>query len=91
MDDEFRKELLSIAKAINEALNEGKHENDEWVDFILVVHPKGERHSLGGQSRSNFITNGPDNDDVVSTFTNAIKRLNERNFTLTTVTDEKEH
>lgn len=64
IQEEYHRLMNTVAKALDNMFNEGKHGADRETGFVLLVFPFGDGH----QDRCNYISNGADRKEIAILF-----------------------
>lgn len=72
IDPVYANKMQTIARALDDVLNDGIHGAERTTGFVLLVFPYGE-----SEGRCNYISNGAGRDDVATLLEEQAKRFRE--------------
>jgi hypothetical protein len=70
---QYHQQMVAIASALDDVLNDGARGKDRQTGFVLMVYPFG--NLANGDARCNYISNGADRRDVVTMMKEMIARF----------------
>jgi hypothetical protein len=73
IEQRYIQQMQTVARVLDEFLNDGKHGKDRDTGFVLMVYPFDNLEK--GDSRCNYISNGADRRDVVTLMKEMIARF----------------
>lgn len=70
IEDAYRKQMRTVAQALEEVFNGPARGKDRKTGFVLLVFPFGDH-----EGRCNYISNGANREDIVTMMKEQIKRF----------------